>query len=250
MRSEKNQANMKDRQIVWNSLYNSQIDKVMPSNTTYSWCDAVFGLDLAFRLEKFPSLLEINPPTFTLMSRGDSATREDFFKRLSMGQFLVNENLRNLNGPDQVDYFYHAFGQIPHLFDEEYCELLRLIGSVYVALGDSNPIGREMIENIYFKFFDYGAMVSDGEVRAIGAGIISSEKEMIHFKSNKEKRIRDFNYKTLILGDRDSDDFQPVYHVFESFDQVSEFIITTASLALDFKNKEFTSWKEILETLG
>jgi len=244
--------NIEDARMVWSTLYNSQVDKLIPATTSYTWCDSIYNLNIGSKLQNLPNILDINPPTMTLIPAYGKVSNEEFFKRLSRSEFVVNHKMRTMEEVsylEERDFFHDMFGHVPHLFNEQYCETLRLLGSLHVAMSD-NLVGRKMIENLYWRIFEFGAILEDGEVRALGAGIISSTDELNHFKLTKNKHLVDFTTSELVTGDNNLDDFQSVYFVFESFNHIQNEIFSVCNLAMLYSGVKFTSWEDLMKKMN
>ena len=78
-----------------------------------------------------------------------------------------------------------------------------------------------MLFQLYWFTVEFGLCKEDGEVKAYGAGLLSSFGELEHALSGVPE-LKAFDANTAALQPYQDADFQPVYFVTESFDDMKE----------------------------
>ena len=74
---------------------------------------------------------------------------------------------------------------------------------------------------LYWFTVEFGLCKQDGQLRAYGAGLLSAYGELKHALSDRPQLL-DFDPATTALQKYDDQDFQPVYFVCDSFDQMKD----------------------------
>ena len=78
-----------------------------------------------------------------------------------------------------------------------------------------------MFLQVYWFTVEFGLCKQKGEIRAFGAGLLSAYGELQYALSDKPEK-RPFEPATTALQKYDDQDFQLVYFVCESFDDMKE----------------------------
>lgn len=74
---------------------------------------------------------------------------------------------------------------------------------------------------LYWFTIEFGLCKQNGELRAFGAGLLSAYGELQHAMSDKPE-IRQFDPLVTSLQKYDDQDYQTVYFVCESFEDMKE----------------------------
>ena len=154
---------------------------------------------------------------------------EPFFKMLSERRFPVANFLRQ--GPsfdysDEPDMFHDVFGHMPMFIDPAFGEFMSAYGRAGIRaerLGMSDWLGR-----LYLHTVEFGLIKQRGELRAYGAGLMSSHAEAVHALTSNTPRRLQFDLPRLMRTDWPFDEFQPTYFVIESFEALLEEMETTS----------------------
>lgn len=141
-----------------------------------------------------------------------------FFEHLAARRFPVTHWIRR---PEELDYivepdiFHDCFGHVPLLLHPDFSEFLAAYGRLgerAARIGALKPLAR-----LYWHMVEFGLVREDGEIRAYGAGILSSSAETVYStESPKPRRLR-FDPWRVLRSDYFIDDLQPTYFVISDY---------------------------------
>jgi phenylalanine-4-hydroxylase len=151
---------------------------------------------------------------------------QDFFTLLHEKKFCSSTWLRSreqLEYLEEPDMFHDVFGHVPFLANQEMSEfLLQLSGVALKYISNEKVI--ELISRVYWFTVEFGLLKNtSGEIRILGAGILSSPGETVHCLSATEKH-QPFDMTTIIDTEYRIDVYQNVYFVLDSLDQLKNSI--------------------------
>ncbi len=209
----------------WVTLYERQ-QKVLPGRA----CDAfMHGLDaLDLHGGGIPDFEKISEKLRALTGWSVVAVPglvpdEVFFDHLANRRFPAGNFIRR---PDQLDYlqepdvFHDVFGHVPMLTDPIFADYMAAYGrggERAMKLGQLHNLAR-----LYWYTVEFGLMRDPGGLRIYGAGIVSSRTESIFsLEDNSPNRIG-FELERVMRTPYRIDDFQQVYFVIPSLDELLE----------------------------
>eukprot|EP00891_Asterochloris_glomerata_P001106 jgi/Astpho2/1106/fgenesh1_pm.00020_%23_3_t len=109
----------------------------------------------------------------------------DFLNGLAFKTFHSTQYMRHHSKPSytpEPDLCHELLGHVPMLADPEYCDLAHNIG--IASLGaDEKQIWH--LTKIYWYTVEFGVVREDGEIKAFGAGVLSSFAELAHMRSGR-----------------------------------------------------------------
>ncbi|MDB5928544.1 MAG: phenylalanine 4-monooxygenase [Polaromonas sp.] len=158
-----------------------------------------------------------------------------FFTLLAERKFPVTDWIRT---PDEFDYivepdiFHDLFGHVPLLFDARYADHIQAYGrgalKAHALEHDSAepvPGAVEMLSRLYWYTIEFGLMRdarAGGEIRAYGAGLLSSPGELAYCVQSDQPRRIALQSTDDLLGCMASiykiDSYQQQYFVIDSLD--------------------------------
>ena len=152
-----------------------------------------------------------------------------FFRHLAARRFPVTTWLRE---PHEIDYlvepdvFHDFFGHLPLLTQPVFADYLQEYGrkgEQAMTLGATKILSR-----LFWYMVEFGLIRENGEIKAYGAGMLSSASETAYsVASSKPQRLR-FDLNRVMATDFRIDAFQETYFVLESYDELF------AAMAQDF----------------
>jgi phenylalanine-4-hydroxylase len=151
-----------------------------------------------------------------------------FFDHLANRRFPASWWIRT---PEELDYlvepdvFHDVFGHVPLLFDPVFADYLQEYGKAGPkALAHD---GVDLLARLYWYMVEFGLILVDGEVKAYGAGMLSSFGEtQFSVESDKPNRIG-FDLERVMRTRYWIDRYQSTYFVLDSFEQLFRASIDT-----------------------
>jgi phenylalanine-4-hydroxylase len=209
----------------WLTLYDRQAE-VLQGRA----CDAfLHGLDaLNLRGEGVPDFHRINERLQVLTGWSVVAVPglvpdEVFFDHLANRRFPAGNFIRK---PHELDYlqepdvFHDVFGHVPMLTDPVFADYMQAYGRGgrrALELGRLHNLAR-----LYWYTVEFGLMQSRDGLRIYGAGIVSSRAESVFSLEDGSPNRIAFDLERVMRTPYRIDDFQQVYFVIPSLDELLE----------------------------
>ncbi len=146
---------------------------------------------------------------------------EDFFRLLAERRFPAGNFLRQ---PDQIDYleepdiFHDVFGHVPMLSDPVFADYMQAYGA-----GGLRSLGfgaLHKLARLYWYTVEFGLIREGGALRIYGAGIVSSYSETLFALEDASPNRIGFDLTRCMRTPYRIDDFQQVYFVIDSLQQL------------------------------
>ena len=140
-----------------------------------------------------------------------------FYKYIGQRGFPVTQFIRHGSHPEftpEPDMIHDCLGHVPPLMNQDYAELLTLIGKA----ASTTPRGDQVLALKRFSWFsiEFGLIEEEGQTKVFGAGILSSTGE-IPFSLSAEVEHRPFVTDRVIETDYDPSRMQDVLYIIPSF---------------------------------
>ena len=146
-----------------------------------------------------------------------------FFTLLANRKFPVTDWIRT---PEEFDYivepdiFHDLFGHVPLLFNPVFADHMQAYGAG--GLKAHRQGACEQLSRLYWYTIEFGLMRQRGDIRAYGAGILSSSGELAYaVKSTEPARIA-LDLLRAMRTHYKIDSYQQTYFVIDSFQQLFE----------------------------
>jgi phenylalanine-4-hydroxylase len=146
---------------------------------------------------------------------------EVFFSHLAERRFVAGNFIRR---PDQIDYlqepdvFHDVFGHVPLLSNPVFADYMQAYGKGGLRAAGAGAI--RMLSRLYWYTVEFG-LVRDGKgLKLYGAGIVSSHGESVFALDDPSPNRIGFDLKRLLRTDYRIDDYQQVYFVIDSFEDL------------------------------
>lgn len=139
-----------------------------------------------------------------------------FLSWLGKRTMLSTQYLRHHSRPDytpEPDVVHEAIGHIPMFTIQDFADFSQFIGKGAVIASDEQL---EQLGRLYWFTVEFGLIEEAGEVKAFGAGLLSSFSELEHAFSGEVER-RPFNLEEVIHTSFDYSDMQPLLFVIPSY---------------------------------
>ena len=140
-----------------------------------------------------------------------------FYSYIADRGFPVTQFIRHGSHPEftpEPDMVHDCLGHVPPLMNQDYAELLTLIGKAVVTTRH----GEQVLALKRFSWFsiEFGLIEEDGETKIFGAGIMSSTGE-IPFSLSNDVEHRPFVTDDVIETDYDPSRMQDLLFIIPSF---------------------------------
>ena len=209
----------------WLSLYDRQVS-VLPGRA----CDAFLrGLDaLDLRGDGIPDFERISERLraqtgWSVVAVPGLIPDAVFFDHLAHRRFPAGNFIR---GPEELDYlqepdvFHDVFGHVPMLTDPVFADYMQAYGR---GGGRALQLGRlHNLARLYWYTVEFGLMQSADGLRIYGAGIVSSRTESVFCLDDGSPNRIAFDLERVMRTPYRIDDFQQVYFVIPSLEQLLE----------------------------
>ncbi len=146
----------------------------------------------------------------------------EFYGSLSDRIFHSTQYVRHPGSPlytPEPDIIHEVLGHGHLLATPTFSELHRLTGEATHRLSDEENL--RFLSRVFWFSVEFGVVVEDGELKAYGAGILSSYGEIDEFR---EMEHRPLDIVEMGTADYDITHYQPVLYRAESLDEVREVV--------------------------
>ncbi len=191
--------------------------------------------ELGLPRDRIPQLAELNPRLaavtgFQMTPVAGLVSGRKFLERLSERVFLSTQYVRHAAQPlytPEPDVIHELVGHAATLIHPELAELNRRLGQAAMFAGpdlDSETPSALELERVYWYTLEFGAAEEDGEVKAYGAGLLSSYGEIQSF--TRQAELLPFDLERMARTEYDPTTYQPRIFVAPSFARVLDEVNT------------------------
>ncbi|MFN3816742.1 phenylalanine 4-monooxygenase [Brevundimonas sp.] len=209
----------------WVTLYERQM-KILPGRAADVFLKGLEALDL--HGSGIPDFREMNQKLealtgWTVVCVPGLVPDDVFFDHLANRRFPSGQFIRK---PDQLDYlqepdiFHDVFGHVPMLTDPTFADYMEAYGK-----GGQRAASLGMLPNLarlYWYTVEFGLMETPEGLRIYGAGIVSSSTESQFSLEDPSPNRLGFDLERVMRTLYRIDDFQQVYFVIPSIEQLRE----------------------------
>ena len=187
------------------------------ANKFYLYAKQELGISNA----RIPQLTEMNRrlkelTNFRLAPIEGLVDTRAFLSWLSYRTMLSTQYIRHHSKPEytpEPDIVHESIGHIPMFTNPDFADFSQFIGHGARVATDQQL---EELGRLYWFTVEFGLTEEDGDVKAYGAGLLSSYGELEHAFSDDVER-RPFDLDQVINHDYTYSDMQPVLYVIPSY---------------------------------
>ena len=182
--------------------------------------------DLGMSNDRIPQLSEMNRRLkeltgFRLAPIEGLVETRGFLSWLSYRTMLSTQYIRHHSRPEytpEPDIVHEAIGHIPMFTNPNFADYSQFIGHGARIATDKQL---EELGRLYWFTVEFGLVEHEGDIKAYGAGLLSSFGELEHAFSDKVDR-RPFNLEQVINTSYDYSEMQPILYVIPSYAELKE----------------------------
>ncbi len=205
---------------------------LLPGLASQAFIDALPSLGASDRIPRFEEVNErlYKATGWELVGVPGLIPEVPFFTLLANRKFPVTDWIRK---PEEFEYivepdiFHDLFGHVPLLFNPVFADYVQRYGQGGLK---AQGLGScEMLSRLYWYTIEFGLIREAGELRAYGAGILSSSGELAYSVQSPEPQRIALQLERTMRTRYKIDTYQQTYFVIDSFEQLFE--MTAADFA-------------------
>ncbi len=182
--------------------------------------------ELGINTDRIPQLTEMNRrlkelTNFRLAPIEGLVETRGFLSWLSYRTMLCTQYIRHHSQPaytPEPDIVHESIGHIPMFTNPAFADFSQFIGLGAKIATDEQL---EHLGRLYWFTVEFGMVEDNGDVKAYGAGLLSSFGELEHaFSDNVERRP--FDLEQVINHEYTYSDMQPILYVVPSYAELKE----------------------------
>ncbi|WP_342721363.1 phenylalanine 4-monooxygenase [Acidovorax sp. FHTAMBA] len=205
---------------------------LLPGLASQAFINALPSLGASDRIPRFEEVNErlYKATGWELVGVPGLIPEVPFFTLLANRKFPVTDWIRK---PEEFEYivepdiFHDLFGHVPLLFNPVFGDYVQRYGQGGLK---AQGLGScEMLSRLYWYTIEFGLIREAGELRAYGAGILSSSGELAYSVQSPEPQRIALQLERTMRTRYKIDTYQQTYFVIDSFEQLFE--MTAADFA-------------------
>src|SRR5829696_2560175 len=212
-----------EEQNIWRQVAN-RLEDLHQRRASQFYLDA--KRDLGFSNDRIPQLSEMNRRLrqltgFRLAPIEGLVETRGFLSWLSYRVMLCTQYIRHHSQPaytPEPDIVHESIGHIPMFTNQNFADFSQFIGHGARLASDRQL---EELGRLYWFTVEFGLVEHEGDIKAYGAGLLSSFGELEHAFGDAVER-KPFDLEEVINTPYDYSDMQPLLFVVPSYAELKE----------------------------
>eukprot|EP00921_Rhytidocystis_pertsovi_P014524 GHVQ01023479.1.p1 GENE.GHVQ01023479.1~~GHVQ01023479.1.p1 ORF type:complete len:492 (-),score=33.57 GHVQ01023479.1:677-2152(-) len=214
----------------WRIVY-SKLSELFPEHCCEEYTAAVRDLEARgiYGAHRIPQLQEVSEylqgkTGFRLRPVAGLLSGRDFLNALALRVFFSTQYIRHPSVPvytPEPDIIHELLGHAPMLANQDFADFSQIIGLASLGATDDQI---KMLATCYWFSVEFGLLFQDNNLRAYGAGLLSSAGELQYATSptNSKVEIRAWDPFSAAVQEYPITTYQPVYYAAKSLGQAKE----------------------------
>jgi phenylalanine-4-hydroxylase len=212
-----------EEQRVW-QIVATRLEELQAKRASSFYLEA--KKNLGINNDRIPQLSEMNRrlkalSDFRLAPIEGLVETRAFLSWLSHRTMLCTQYIRHTSRPEytpEPDIVHEAIGHIPMFTNRDFADFSQFIGHGARVATDQQL---EELGRLYWFTVEFGLIEEQGEIKAFGAGLLSSYGELEYAFGDEVER-RPFDLQEVINQPYDYSDMQPILYVIPSYSYLKE----------------------------
>lgn len=217
-----------------NEIWRTVSREIAPLHAKYACRNYIAAVEaLNLPTDRVPQLDEVSAGLkaltgFEYVPAAGIVPLEEFYGSLADRQFHSTQYLRHHAVPlytPEPDIIHEVIGHGNLLADPQVAEVKRLAGAAARRVETREAL--QVVADVFWFTIEFGVLHEDGDLKAYGAGLLSSYGEI---EEMHEVEVRPIDFAQMATVDYDITHYQPVLFAAESFshmvDEVGNFFAT------------------------
>ncbi|XP_066976569.1 tyrosine 3-monooxygenase isoform X1 [Macrobrachium rosenbergii] len=242
----------------WKAVF-IELEKLIPTHACkeYRLVWEALKNDCGYAADNIPQLQDVSNfmkrrTGFTLRPAAGLLTARDFLASLAFRVFQCTQYIRHHSSPHhspEPDAIHELLGHAPLLAEPSFAQFSQELGLASLGASDEEI---EKFATMYWFTVEFGLCREGDEIRAWGAGLLSSFGELQHSLSDKPEK-RDFDPATTSVQPYQDQDYQDVYFVAQNLEDAQEkfrrWTVQTLSRPYEVRYEPFSQTVQILDSV-